>query len=33
MFLVQVLLHNVKFSKNKGHIAVFQQLVKCLNTF
>lgn len=33
MFLVQVLLHNVKFSRNKGYIAVIQQLEKYLNTF
>lgn len=33
MFLVQVLLHNVKLSKNKGHIAAIQQLVKHLNMF
>lgn len=33
MFLVQMLLHNVKFSRNKAYIAVIQQLEKYLNTF
>lgn len=33
MFLVQVLLYNVKLSKNKEDSAVIQQLVKRLGVF